>query len=150
MRQIFIPMHSVVDVITNSSTVIYVSAHGSSVKLMKEFINTLLKATGSDKTSDDLFEFSTAVNFDKWSDRMEYHFEEELPEGFEKLDYDGQAKVLREMYNASVEAGTTEDIFEDDYIQKDLVMQVKGDDKLTFNMVEQVEAMFEIEEDYNG
>jgi len=149
MRQIVIPMHSVVDVITNSSTVIYVSAHGSSIKLMKEFINTLLKATGSDKTSDDLFEFSTAVNFEKWSERMEYYYEDEMPEGYDDMEYDEGIAALRKMYDQSVIDGTTEDVFEYG-AQKDLVMVVKGDDKLTINLVEQVEAIFEIEEEYNG
>jgi len=50
-----IKIHSSSDVITNSSTSIFVSTF--SVDAMKKFINVLLKSGGSDKTADDLFEF---------------------------------------------------------------------------------------------
>ena len=51
-----IPIHSFVDLITNSSSEIFVSADESTVKAVKKLIDNILKASGSDKTVDDLFE----------------------------------------------------------------------------------------------
>ena len=51
-----IPIHSFVDLITNSSSEIFVSADVNTVKAVKKLIDNILKASGSDKTSDDLFD----------------------------------------------------------------------------------------------
>lgn len=51
-----IPIHSFIDVITNSSTEIYVSTHDKSIELMKEFINEIMKSTGHPFEFDDYFE----------------------------------------------------------------------------------------------
>ena len=53
---ITIPIHSFVDLITNSSSEIFVSADANTVKAVKKLIDNILKASGSDKTADDLFE----------------------------------------------------------------------------------------------
>ena len=53
-----IPIHSFVDLITNSSTEIYVEATESTVSAIKELVNSLLKAGGSTLTCDDLFTIS--------------------------------------------------------------------------------------------
>ena len=55
---ITIPIHSFVDLITNSSSEIFVSADANTVKAVKKLIDNILKASGSDKTADDLFEIS--------------------------------------------------------------------------------------------
>lgn len=57
MKQIRIQLHSFVDVITNSSTVIYCQCNDKAVDSTKEMINEFLKVAGSDKTADDLFTF---------------------------------------------------------------------------------------------
>lgn len=51
-----INVHSFIDVITNSSTEIYMWADEGSVKTVKGIIDTILKAAKSDKTADDLFD----------------------------------------------------------------------------------------------
>lgn len=51
----FIPIHSIVDLITNSSTEIFVSFKKDSVKVIKDLIQEIIKSTGSDKKVDDLF-----------------------------------------------------------------------------------------------
>ena len=57
-------LHSVVVVITNSSTVIYTYQNGS-VDPAKELINEMLKLVGvTDKTADDLFYFAVLPNED--------------------------------------------------------------------------------------
>ena len=53
-----IPVHSFVDLITNSSTEIYIQATTKTVESVKEIINNLLKVNGSGYTADDLFEIS--------------------------------------------------------------------------------------------
>ncbi len=62
MKQIKIPVHSFIDVITNSSTEIYMKTHDGSVKYLKEFINTLMIAAESDKKADDLFDFDVQLD----------------------------------------------------------------------------------------
>ena len=52
-----IPIHSVVDLITNSSTVIYTQASNNAIKTAKEIINLVLKEAGTGQDADDLFDF---------------------------------------------------------------------------------------------
>ena len=61
MKTIIIPIHSFIDVITNSSTSVYVGCHDNTIKFAKELVDDLLKAAGSDKTSEDIFEFNIQV-----------------------------------------------------------------------------------------
>lgn len=56
MKKIVIPMHSIIALITNSSTEIFTSASDNGVKYVKELIENILKAAGSEKTVDELFE----------------------------------------------------------------------------------------------
>lgn len=64
-------LHSVVDVITNSSTVIYTYQNGS-VDPAKELINEMLKLVGvTDKTADDLFYFAVLPGEDALFYRIE-------------------------------------------------------------------------------
>lgn len=55
-KVIVIKVHSFVDVITNSSTVIYVQSTESTVKTAKELIEKLLKVAGVTKSVDELFD----------------------------------------------------------------------------------------------
>lgn len=66
-------LHSFVDVITNSSTVIYVSINQSekTIEKIKEFINKILIASESNKTFDDLFYTKiTFKNIEDIKDRL--------------------------------------------------------------------------------
>lgn len=66
METIKLQFHSVVDVITNSSTVIYTYQDGS-IEPAKELINEMLKLQGiEDKTADDLFYFGIFVDEDHY------------------------------------------------------------------------------------
>jgi hypothetical protein len=56
MKNIVIKIHSFVDVITNSSTSIYVESSESSVKMTKELIAKLFKASNINKSVDELFD----------------------------------------------------------------------------------------------
>jgi hypothetical protein len=65
-----IPFHSFVDVITNSSTQIYVKAGDNTIKALKELVDNILKSGNSQATADDLFEFSLE-ELDKYAQRAE-------------------------------------------------------------------------------
>ena len=64
MDKMIIPVHSVVDVITNSSTMIYTGATDEAVSAVRAIINHVLLEAGSDKRVDDLYD----VKFVKWDD----------------------------------------------------------------------------------
>lgn len=71
MEKLTIRTHSVVDVITNSSTVIYSQADDGTISSVKDLINALLKIGGSELTADDLFNFeldSEGENYDGYQD----------------------------------------------------------------------------------
>jgi putative lipoic acid-binding regulatory protein len=57
-KKYIIKIHSFVDLITNSSTEIYVAAGEHTVKAVKEIINNILLIGGSKLIADDLFEIS--------------------------------------------------------------------------------------------
>lgn len=62
--QIKLRIHSVVDVITNSSTVIYTNCDDNCLQNARDLVNTILKEAGSDKTADDLYTFKIALTED--------------------------------------------------------------------------------------
>ena len=68
MQKLIIKVHSIVDVITNSSTVIYTQADEGTIKSVKELINALLAIGKSELTADDLFEFSLEKDDESYSD----------------------------------------------------------------------------------
>jgi hypothetical protein len=55
MHSITFPIHSFVDLITNSSSEIYVSATESTLTAVEAVINSILKSQGIDKTASQLF-----------------------------------------------------------------------------------------------
>ena len=79
MDSLKISLHSFIDVITNSSTSIYVMADKESVKTVKELINQILKKWGSDKKCDDLFEVNL-VHDECYYEREDYDSDEEFKE----------------------------------------------------------------------
>jgi len=79
MKQIIIPVHSFIDVITNSSTEIFVNVTNNTIQYAKDLINTILKESGSDKTADDLYEFSFKDDdyYNKDNIMKEYEYDED-------------------------------------------------------------------------
>ncbi len=55
MKEIKVSIHSFIDVITNSSTEIYISTTSGAESRMYELINAFLKEAGSEKTAEDLY-----------------------------------------------------------------------------------------------
>jgi len=64
MKELKIKVHSIVDLITNSSTEIYVYAGDYTLKSVKELIDSLLEIGGSIKKADDLFTFELSEEND--------------------------------------------------------------------------------------
>lgn len=56
MKTLIIPIHSFVDLITNSSSETYISATSATVQSVKEIIKNLLSLADSSKTADDFFD----------------------------------------------------------------------------------------------
>jgi hypothetical protein len=56
--QLSIPIHSFVDIITNSSTEIFVTASERTITSIKELVDCILKGAGSSLRATDLYEFS--------------------------------------------------------------------------------------------
>jgi hypothetical protein len=76
MKQYIIPVHSFVDLITNSSTEIYVSPTNKTVTTLKEIINEILRIGGSKQTCDDLVN----ISLEQVCDCAEYLEGEDLEE----------------------------------------------------------------------
>lgn len=70
MKSIKIYYHSFVDLITNSSSVVYVNATESTVQAIKDVVNSILKLSNSKLTADDLFEFK--IYSEKYDERNSY------------------------------------------------------------------------------
>lgn len=76
-------IHSFVDVITNSSTVIYV--YQDDIKATKELVQEILNLMGiTDKTPDDIFYYGVFCKDDVYLERID---DDELPEGYIKVDW---------------------------------------------------------------
>jgi len=78
-KVIKIPVHSQIDVITNSSTEIFVHSENS-IEPARELLAELLKMDGSDKKVDDVFEISTRME--------EWNLEQMIEYGSEDIDSD--------------------------------------------------------------
>ena len=57
MNTLIIPVHSVVDLITNSSSEIFVAADSKTVSTIKKLVTNIISASGGTLTADDLFNF---------------------------------------------------------------------------------------------
>lgn len=75
-NSLYIPVHSVSDLITNSSSTTYTMATDGTIKCVKEIVNSFLAVAGSTKTADDMFEFSLKEELDEFDDPVDgddYH-----------------------------------------------------------------------------
>ena len=91
---IFIPVHSSVNLITNSSSEIFIFASNQTVTVAKDLINQILKLAGSISTADDLFKIKLVYGVKGESTDYDWkHFDSEdlrqkyIDEQEEKGDY---------------------------------------------------------------
>jgi len=153
--QIIIPIHSFIDVITNSSTSVYVGCHDNSIKFANELVDDLLKAASSDKLADDVFEFKIQADFDSECDKIygnleEYYSEEEL----EGKDYTVKNALAKEIFNKMI-SGEIEQLSNwgqnyDDYDTRTLIITSKTDDQFSIDLGSRIESIFSIEGGYDG
>ena len=92
-------IHSVVDVITNSSTVIY--TYQNSTSQAKELVEEMLKLTGeTDKTADDIFYYGVFCDDDKYLESDAISEQEGYPEYPADAKYDSpERKAWNEASN---------------------------------------------------
>jgi preprotein translocase subunit YajC len=168
--QFRILVHSIVDVITNSSSVIYTEAHDNSIKVAKEIINAVLKASGSDKKADDLFNFRIQKGTDDLCDFIQrmvddededalaripnldaYKASQELTNKKGEPDYNAQVKAYEKWENENQEA--LNHLFDDEEantetgIHANLIVTTK--DGVEIDFARKALAMFDISESYN-
>jgi len=157
MKTIKIPIHSMIDLITNSSTEIFVTSD-SSVKPAKELLSELLKINGSDKTVDEVFTLSVEIDNDTLADyvadQME-EYDEELYEklGFENLNWsqtnDAAKAYLQEITDGKIEKPSWIDTMMDDMeVSIDTYLVVKSKDP-AYNHFLELLTKFLYSPDYN-
>jgi hypothetical protein len=80
MKPFRIILHSAVDLITNSSTVIFTYSEGS-LQAVKDLVNEMLKVFGEDKSFDDLFYVEVFLKHDYY-----YYGDDEEKENFPQVE----------------------------------------------------------------
>jgi hypothetical protein len=81
MKSILIPIHSFVDIITNSSSEVFVEATAKTVEGIKKLVNSIILAAGGIATADDLFVFDVVYPCTTLGDWKEvYLTEKEIEE----------------------------------------------------------------------
>ena len=175
IKIIKIKPHSIVDVITNSSTVVYVQTHDNTIKYAKELINTFLKVAGSDKKANDLFNFYFDVDreqeienlAEKISDTEDPNdIDSSIIKAFKKVDNKLTGKKFQEMEdseftevanklldkiaNKNIKPYDGYGLNYNDWDEKELIIKPKNNDKLTINLTEQVKNIFELDGERDG
>ena len=120
MQSLIIKIHSFIDVITNSSTEIFVQANDKTIKNVKDMVTAILGLGGSSLTFDDLFTVSlhntTKEDYEDYEDEDEDYERDESQDNI-RLD----VKPLVDSKNA----------------------------KIASNILSSLSDLFEIEERYN-
>lgn len=155
--QFRIPVHSIIDVITNSSTEIFTTATKKSMEFAKELIDEILSAGGSNKKAEDLFEFKLFYTDDSYENIFENYYDFLKDEEREKdsrifnnyIEEESYEELLKRRLNI-IENDSSYEVDEDmkDYygypaITYDLIITYKGEErelplwKNIFRMLEQ-------------
>jgi len=99
MPQITIPIHSFVDLITNSSTEIYVNATEGTLTSIKALVNNILKLSGGLHMADDLFTFELRPCH-RWG--SEIYTQEEIDEERAEREESDMTDLEASQYHAVV------------------------------------------------
>jgi hypothetical protein len=85
-KTVIMKIHSIVDVITNSSTVIY-TYQDNSIEPAKELVNEMLKLSGiTDKTADDVFYYTVLYELNLLCDLYHENRDPEYKDTYDKID----------------------------------------------------------------
>lgn len=91
MKPIIFNVHSIIDLITNSSSEIYTTCTVDTVNNIKELINTVLKLSNSELVADDLFEIRTFQNtWKEWQDENGKWQNDEVKD-YDNVDFDHES-----------------------------------------------------------
>jgi hypothetical protein len=141
-----IPVHSFVDLITNSSSEVYVMASKGTIQSIKDIVNHLLAAGHSTLNADDLFEFDLCTRVST--------FDSTPPKG-----YEGYSKEITEKEFAALKAqGEFADdaAFEKEYdgdSYQEMSVRVTAKDPSNEKiaaLLSNLEGLFQLEASYNG
>ena len=144
IKSIIIPIHSFVDLITNSSSESYISSSESTIKAVKELVNNILELAGSTQKFDDLFTIDIVFDyFGKVKDM----------EGFSHYFTEAELRKLEE--DGRIDEGETDSTIEpsDETFRNSLRVLPKIDNELTQKIshrLSNITSMFNIEAGYNG
>jgi len=144
MKALIIPIHSFVDIITNSSTVIYVSTYQKTEKMIKEFVNALLKSFGSDKKFDDFFEYKE-VNRYPHMDYAVGQIKDDLREKNPDTEDEELEKVAEAMFYKKLESDDHDDEYGYDSI-REIILTPKNSSAEAIKLCETIERIFSLEE----
>ena len=164
MSVFVIDVHSFVDVITNSSTTVYVRAGEGSIKAIKKFIDGILEKGGSKKKADDLFEFKIGMGESEMESAMENYWEGIEEQNEEEKDESKKVKIPSWENGANMKTfkkliaegkinmkEIEADTDDDEYPKSNaLIMTTKDDSKDSEDIISLFESMFEIDGYRNG
>ncbi len=129
MNSVKIAIHSYVDLITNSSTEIYVSSSEKTVAAIRKIVDTLLSAGGNARTADELFDFALVVEDpDSWPTKM---YPVDSPEG-KKIIEENESEYSPKLYAQITAKVDTPEL------------------KAVANTLSNLRSLFGIEARYNG
>lgn len=155
-EKLVIPIHSFIDVVTNSSTSIYVGCHDNTIEYAKELIDTLLQVAGSDKKVDDLFTFEIHADFDYECDKIMENLSEYYPESeLEDISWDKEKELAKAIFD-KMNSGEIEphDAFgtdgQWDFDTRTLIIKSKENDQLSIDLSQRLQNIFSIEAERDG
>lgn len=163
MKIIRIPVHSIVDIITNSSTVVYVNSTSNTIDYTKKFLNQIIKSVGVDGDVDDYFDVTLELTESialEWFENMDSGEIQELLEGYKKykgviyddLKWEEQKTVLKDVSNrimiGEIKKPDRWGLDREDRDQRELFIKPKKG--VPINLTKQVHEIFELEGSYDG
>lgn len=153
--KIIIPIHSFIDVITNSSTSVYVGCHDNTIKFAIELIDDILRISGIDKKAEDIFEFKITVDKSSESDKIyedlnEYYSDDEL----DGIDYDAKSKladdIFYKMCSGEIEQHDGWGESYGGFDNRNLIITSKTNNNDIIDLTSKIESIFQIDGSYDG
>lgn len=159
-----INIQSISDLITNSSTEVFIVYEESNIRSIKELVNSILSLNGDGKTFDDYFTIEMSINYDDLQYAIDdlignAKFEEQFPEitTYENLeDYKESTRYLQSLpidrITAIIEAAN-EDAWSARYrVYDGFIIKAKSDDPIVekvASVINGIDSIFEIDYDSN-
>lgn len=131
-EKVKIAIHSLIDLITNSSTEIFVDCTNS-VQPAKDLLQELLELNGSDKKVDEVFDVTLEEDYNNLSDYIEYYLEED--EAYDTIienykinegEYSDREKEIDKLIK-DYQAGKVDLNIDSYHVQKHLVVTSKDE-----------------------